>query len=96
MFRTSLRLFVTVFKKKSMQRHPIFMTDADYYYILDENERQETFSLNGMWVLIVTRNSTDGNNHNAILYVVFYSILIKYLYVNVIMFFFIVSFYFPV
>ena len=42
------------------------MTDADYDYILDEIERCDFFSLNGMWVLIVTRNSTDDNNHNEI------------------------------
>ena len=46
------------------------MTDANYDYILDEIERHEKLSLNGMWVLIVTSNSTDGNNHNAILYLV--------------------------
>ena len=46
------------------------MTDADYDYISDEIERRERFSLNGMRVLKVTRNSTDGNNHNEILYVV--------------------------
>ena len=27
--------------KKSIQRHPISMTDADYDYILDEIERRE-------------------------------------------------------
>ena len=27
--------------KKSIQRHPIIMTDADYDYILDEIERRE-------------------------------------------------------
>ena len=47
------------------------MTDADYDYMLDEIERRETFSLNRMRVLIVTRNITDDNNHNAVLYVVF-------------------------
>ena len=35
--------------KKSIQIHPIFLTDADYYYILDEIERQEKkFSLKGL------------------------------------------------
>ena len=34
-------MFVTGFKKKSIQRHPIFMADADYDYILDEIERRE-------------------------------------------------------
>ena len=63
------------------------MTDAYYGYILDEIECREKLSLNGMWMLIVTSNSTDGNNHNAILYVVFHYIIIKYLYVNVIWFF---------
>ena len=41
-------------------------------------------SLNGMWVLIVTRNSTDDNNHNAILNIVFDYRIIKYQYVNII------------
>ena len=33
---------------------------------------------------IVMRNSTDDNNYNAILYVAFHYIMIKYQYVNVI------------
>ena len=41
------------------------MTDADYDYILDESERHEKLSLKGMWVLIVTRNSTDDNSYNT-------------------------------
>ena len=60
------------------------MTDADYDYILDEIERREKLSLNGMWVLIVMRNSIDDNNNNAIFNVVFCYIIIKYQYVNVI------------
>ena len=27
--------------KKAIHRHPIIMTDSDYDYILDENERRE-------------------------------------------------------
>ena len=54
---------------------------------------QTQLSLNGMSVLIVTRNSTDGNNHNAILYVVFHFIIIKYQYVNVVLLFVFVSYY---
>ena len=34
--------------KKSIQRHPLCMKDADYYYILDEIEHGEKSSLNGM------------------------------------------------
>ena len=60
------------------------MADADYDYILDEIERLEKMSLNWMWVLIVKSNSTDDNNHNAILYVVFHYRIIKYQYVNII------------
>ena len=41
-------------------------------------------------------NSTDGKNHNAILYVVVNGIIIKYLYLNIIWFFVIGSNYFPV
>ena len=70
--------------KKSIQIYPISMTDADYDYILDEIERSENLILNGMRVLIVTRNITDDNNPNAILYVVFHYIIIKYQYVNII------------
>ena len=44
-----------------------------------------------MLLLIVMSNITDGNNHNAILYVVFHYIIIKYLYVNVIWFFILFS-----
>ena len=60
------------------------MTYADYDYILDETGRRENFSLNVIWVLIVTSNSTDDNNHNSILYVVFHYRTIKYQYVNII------------
>ena len=42
MFKTSLRLFVTGFKKKFIQRNPICMIDADYDYILDNIECRET------------------------------------------------------
>ena len=97
MSKTYLRMFVTGFKqKKFIQRHPICMTDANYYYVLDEIERSEKLSLNGMWVLIVTNNITDGNNRNAILYVVVHYIIIKYLFVNVICFFIIILYYSPV
>ena len=34
--------------KQSIQLHPISMTDANYDYILDEIERHEKLSLNGM------------------------------------------------
>ena len=54
------------------------MTDADYGYILDEIKCREKLSLKGMLVAIVTSNSTDYNNYNAILYVVFHCIIIKY------------------
>ena len=47
------------------------MTDADYDSIFDEIELREKFTLKGMWVLIVARNSTDDNNHNTILYIFF-------------------------
>ena len=60
------------------------MTDADYDYVLDEIERCEKLSLKGMLVAIVTSNSTDDNNYNAILYVFFHYIIIKYQYVNII------------
>ena len=49
MSKTSLRMFVTVFKqKKAIQRYPICMTDADYGYILNEIERHGKLSLNIM------------------------------------------------
>ena len=60
------------------------MTDDDYDYILDEIERREKTSFNGMRVLIVTRNSTDDKNHYAVLYAVFHYRIIKYQYVNII------------
>ena len=43
MLKTYLRLFVTEFKQKNIQRHHICMTDADYDYILDGIERQEKY-----------------------------------------------------
>ena len=52
------------------------MTDADNYYILDEIEHREKLSLKVMLGLIVMRNSTDDNNHNAVLYVVVHYIII--------------------
>ena len=58
------------------------MTDADYDYIMDEIESCKKLSLKGMWVAIVTRNSTDDKNHSEILYVVFHYIIIKYQYVS--------------
>ena len=48
MYKIPLRIFVVGTNKKSIKRHPIIMTDADYDYILDEIERRENFSLNGM------------------------------------------------
>ena len=56
------------------------MTDAEYDYILDEIERREKLSLNRILVLIVTKNSIDGNNINAILYIIFHCIIMKYQY----------------
>ena len=70
--------------KTSIERHPTGMTDADSDYILDEIECREKLSLNRMRVLILARNSTYDNNHNAILYVVFHYRVIKYQYVNII------------
>ena len=60
------------------------MTDTDYDYILDGIERHEKIILKGMRVLIATRNSTDDNNHSAILNVVFHYRIIKYHYINII------------
>ena len=82
--------------KKAIQRHPTRIKDADYDYILDEIERREKLSLNGMLVLIVTRDSTDGNNHNAILYMAVHCRIIIYIYVNAILLFILVCFYFCV
>ena len=47
-------------------------------------------------MLIVTKNSTDDKDHNAILYVVVYYIIIIYLYLNVIWLFILVCYYFLV
>ena len=41
-------LYNRIQAKKSIQRHPIITTDADYDYILDEIERCENFILKGM------------------------------------------------
>ena len=60
------------------------MTDADYDYILDEIERREKISFNGMLVLIVMRNDIDDNNNNAIFNIVLHYIILKYQYVNII------------
>ena len=45
MYKTSLRMFVTGFEKKTKKRHTIIMTDADYDYILYEIERREKTDL---------------------------------------------------
>ena len=43
MYKTPLRKLVARTKqKKSIQIHPIIMTDADYDYIFDSIERRET------------------------------------------------------
>ena len=60
------------------------MTDADYDHILDEIERREKLSLNGILLLIVMMNSIDDNNNNEIFNVVLHYIIIKYQYVNII------------
>ena len=70
------------------------MTDADYYYILDEIERREKLSLKGMLVLIVMMNSIDDKNNNEIFNVVLHYIIIKDIYLNVTWFFILVSFNF--
>ena len=80
MYKTSLKRCVSGFKNKNMQRHPIIMTDADYDYIMNEIERCEKLILNG----IVTGNSTDGNNHSEMFYVIFHCVIIRYQYVNII------------
>ena len=54
------------------------MNDADYDYILDEIERREKLSLNGMLVLIVMMNIIDDNNNKKIFNVVLHYIIIKY------------------
>ena len=70
MFNTYLRLCVIEFKqKKSKQIHSICMKDTDCDYILDEIDIEEKHSLKVIWVPIVTRNSTDVNNHSEISYV---------------------------
>ena len=48
MFKTPLKCFVILFKKKFTQRHPIYLTDSDYDYILYEMKRQEKFNLKGL------------------------------------------------
>ena len=60
------------------------MTDAEYDYILDEIERREKLSLNGILVLIVMMNCIDDNNNSSIFNVVLHYIIIKYQYVNII------------
>ena len=74
-------------EKKSIQGHPIIMTNPDYDFIMDEIERREILSLKGMWVLIVMRNHIDDNNNNAIFNLGFYYMMIKNEYVNIIWFF---------
>ena len=60
------------------------MNDADFDYILDEIERREKMSLNGILVLTVMMNSIDDNNNNSIFNLVLHYIVIKYQYVNII------------
>ena len=47
MFKTPLKMFVTGYKKKDIQRHPIFLTDADYDYILDEIKCRDKIEFEG-------------------------------------------------
>ena len=53
------------------------MTDADYYYILDEIECREKLSLKVVWLLTVMMNRIYDNNNYAIFNVVLHCILIK-------------------
>ena len=46
MSKTPLRIFVTGFKKKFIQRNPIIMTYADYDYILYEIESHKNWVWN--------------------------------------------------
>ena len=70
------------------------MADADYDYIWDEIERCEKNEFERNVSAIVTRNSNDGNNHTAILYVVDHYIIIKYICkITMVLNFY---FYFPV
>ena len=84
MSKTYLRMFVTVFKKKSHSK-------TSYYYdwcwlwlyfgwkwVWWKIEVENNVSVNS------ARNSTDDNNRNAILYVFFHCRIIKYQYVNII------------
>ena len=48
MYKTPQRNFVSGMNKKSIQRHPIIVTDADYDYIMDKIERREKLSFKGM------------------------------------------------
>ena len=85
MYNTSLRMFVTGFKQKESWKDIQLLWQMLIMIIFWMKLCVvKKMSLKGMWVLIVTRNSTNDNNHNAIFYVVFHYIIIKYLYVNVI------------
>ena len=63
--------------KKTIQRHPIIMTDADYDYIWMNLSIMKKISLKGMQVLTVKWNRNDDNNINAIFNVDFHFITIK-------------------
>ena len=71
------KLFNSNKAKQVIQRHSIIVTGTDYDHILDEIERREKLSLNGMLMLIGTMNSIDDNNNNAIFNVVLQYIIIK-------------------
>ena len=88
MSKTSLRIFVTVFKQNKSYKDILFVWLMLIMIIFwMKLSVVKKCSLNGMWALIVMRNITYGNNHIAILCVVFHYIIIKYLYENVIRFF---------
>ena len=53
MIKTSLRVFETGFMKKSVQKHPICLTNSDYDYILYEIKCQDKIDFEG---------NVSGNN----------------------------------
>ena len=86
-YKISIRIFVVGFKQKIHSKTSNYYNWWWLWLYLGWNWASWKFSFKVMWVLIVTSNITDDNNHNALLYVVFRYIIIKHQYLNIIWFF---------
>ena len=68
-----------------ISRHPIYLTNSDYDYTLEEFGRREKLSLKEMWDFIVTTNKIDMSISNEycmyLLYIYIITVIRYFIYV---------------